>query len=463
MADRQRPRPVRLLPAALFQSGRRVLLAGRERAASPAEARTQGREPAGARHDAHGAHAFAIAHLLGLPGADRIVDHGLAFLWERTRDAKNGGYFWGVDDEKPTDPTKQAYGHAFVLLAASSAMCVGHPDAPRLLADVTQVIEERFWDKAAGATTEEYNPDWSPMGTYRGQNSNMHLTEALMAAFEATGERGYLDKAESIASLIINRHARNEGWRVAEHFTENWEVDRDYKGDPMFRPSGTTPGHALEWSRLLVQLWELGGRSQAWMIEAATELFRQTVSIGWDRKLGGFYYTLDWSDRPDQTDRYWWPCAEGVGAAAALGSVKADPSYEDWYRRIWSFLATHVIDEDARLAARARQRASSRLTRFRRAPRHLSRRPGLPHPSLPGGRQPDPAAEAQRAQTLEALEFVIARSAATKQSRTRALWSLDCCASLAMTNEPFRRRVTCRRAPFRRASAADDRSRPPST
>ena len=165
-------------------------------------------------------HCFAIAHLLGLPGADRIVDHGMAFLWERMRDGEHGGYFWGVDDEKPTDPTKQAYGHAFVLLAASSAMCVGHPDAPRLLADVTQVIEDRFWDKAAGATTEEYNRDWSPMGTYRGQNSNMHLTEALMAAFEATGERGYLDKAESIASLIIDRHARNEGWRVAEHFTE---------------------------------------------------------------------------------------------------------------------------------------------------------------------------------------------------------------------------------------------------
>ena len=86
----------------------------------------------------------------------------------------------------------------------------------------------------------------------------------------------------------------------------------------MFRPSGTTPGHALEWSRLLVQLWELGGRSKAWMIEAASELFRHTVSIGWDRKLGGFYYTLDWSNRPDQVDRFWWPCAEGIGPPAAL-------------------------------------------------------------------------------------------------------------------------------------------------
>ena len=89
----------------------------------------------------------------------------------------------------------------------------------------------------------------------------MHLTEALMAAFEATGDRTYLTMAERIAALIINCHARAEGWRVAEHFHADWSVDRDYAGDPMFRPAGTTPGHALEWSRLLVQLWELGGRA----------------------------------------------------------------------------------------------------------------------------------------------------------------------------------------------------------
>ncbi|MBX3597825.1 MAG: AGE family epimerase/isomerase [Rhizobiaceae bacterium] len=289
-------------------------------------------------------HCYAIANLLGIPGSDRVIDHGMSFLWNRHRDAAHGGYFWAVNDDVPTNATKQAYGHAFVLLAASSARIVGHPLADAMLSDVTEILRTRFWDAAIGATTEEYAADWSAISDYRGQNSNMHLTEALMAAFEATGDREYLSMASRIAELIINRHARGQGWRVAEHFDNGWNVDRNYSGDPMFRPRGTTPGHALEWSRLLIQLWQLGGRQSSWMPEAASALFAHTVDIGWDRATGGFFYTLDWADRPDQPDHFWWPCAEGAAAAAVLGDALDDTLYEAWYRRIWGTIANHFID-----------------------------------------------------------------------------------------------------------------------
>jgi mannose/cellobiose epimerase-like protein (N-acyl-D-glucosamine 2-epimerase family) len=113
------------------------------------------------------------------------------------------------------------------------------------------------------------------------------------------------------------------------------------------------------------------------MIEAAEAL--RTGSIGWDRKLGGFYYTLDWSDRPDQTDRYWWPCAEGVGAAAALGSVNSDPSYEEWYRRIWSFLAKNVIDKTHGWHPEL-DSALQPVSRVFEGRPTSTRRPGLPDP-----------------------------------------------------------------------------------
>ncbi|WP_145105097.1 AGE family epimerase/isomerase [Cereibacter sediminicola] len=304
--------------------------------------------PAGALRQIHDTtrmvHCYALAQELGLPGAGRMIDHGMETLWTRHRDARHGGYVWSFGPEGPINATKQAYGHAFVLLAASSARMAGHADADRLLSDVAEVIRTRFWDASAGASREEFTEDWHSLGPYRGQNSNMHLTEALMAAFEATGETEWLRMAESIALLLIDRHARAEGWRVPEHFDDRWQVNRDYTGDPMFRPAGTTPGHALEWSRLLVQLWHLGGRRNGWLQEAAEALFLHTTRIGWDYRHGGFYYTLHWSDRPDREDRYWWPCAEGIGAAHALRQSGGDERFEGWYRRIWDFVAAHFLD-----------------------------------------------------------------------------------------------------------------------
>ena len=49
------------------------------------------------------------------------------YIWNQHRDRKNGGYFWSLDNNGPVDSNKQGYGHAFVLLAASSAKTIGHP------------------------------------------------------------------------------------------------------------------------------------------------------------------------------------------------------------------------------------------------------------------------------------------------------------------------------------------------
>ncbi|GAB0117108.1 AGE family epimerase/isomerase [Acidisoma sp. 7E03] len=288
-------------------------------------------------------HCFALAHMLGWPGAAPLVRHGLAALWEHHRDAVHGGYTWQFGPG--ADTSKQAYGHAHVLLAAASARMAGFPEAEPILADVTEILNTRFWEERHGAVAEEFTAEWNPLSGYRGQNANMHLTESLMAAYEATGDAGYLAKAERIADLVINRIARAHGWHVIEHFDSEWQPDLAYRGSDMFRPQGTTPGHALEWSRLIGQLHVLTGGKAAWMPEAADGLFRQAVTDGWDGQAGGFYYTLDYANAPLIRDRLWWPCCEAVAAAAFLGARSSDPAfYETWYRRVWDWMAQFLAD-----------------------------------------------------------------------------------------------------------------------
>jgi sulfoquinovose isomerase len=292
-------------------------------------------------------HSFSLAHMLGCPGAAPLIDHGLRFLKDTHRDRRHGGYYWVVDHEGPVDASKQAYGHAFVLLAASSAVMAERPGAAELLDDIWSILEQHFWSESDGLIVEEYEEDWTGPGPYRGQNSNMHLVEALLTSFEATGDQVYLQRATRIAERLIPDLTAKNGWYLAEHYTENWEFDPEYnRDDPenVYRPYGSVVGHWMEWSRLLLQLRASAESPPDWMLNSSRRLFDSAVSEAWDKELGGFVYTVDFDGTALNRDRYWWPVCEAIGAAAMLADVTRESQYEQWYRTFWDFADRCLID-----------------------------------------------------------------------------------------------------------------------
>lgn len=286
-------------------------------------------------------HSYVLGHQIGFPDAERIVDAGMDYLWASHRDEVHGGYVWGCDAQAVTDGRKLAYGHVFVLLAASSARLIGHPDADRLLGDVSEVIDQHYWDDANGRLNDEFTRDWQQVA-YCGMNSNMHGVEAMLAAYEATGETLWLDRAGRILQFFTNDMARRHDWRIPEHYDLRWQPDDSLAGDPIFRPAGTTPGHSLEWARLLLQHWDLAGQPDADAPARARALIHKALDGAW-RADGGFVYTLKMQDgKPDVATRFWWPVTEGLGAVAAL--LKLGDPMETWYGRLWQFAQAHLID-----------------------------------------------------------------------------------------------------------------------
>jgi sulfoquinovose isomerase len=291
-------------------------------------------------------HCYGIAHLWGRPGSAEFVDHGMDFLWNNLRDRDYGGYFGSVGANGPADVKKQAYAHAFVLLAASTAKLAGHPDADRLLTDISEIIDQHFWDASPGVMKEEFQRDWTEVPSYRGANSNMHTVEALLAGAEATGDSTYVDRAMSITQFIIGEATRGSGWRVPEHYNEEWSIDPTYDGG-VYRPYGSLIGHWLEWSRLCLQLWVATGKIHSWLVEASTNLFANAIADGWDKDRGGLIYTVDFQGKPIDRVRYWWPCAEGISAAYWLGQHCDNREYyESVYRMIWSWVTKYLATED---------------------------------------------------------------------------------------------------------------------
>jgi sulfoquinovose isomerase len=295
-------------------------------------------------------HCFSIAHLMGRPGARRIAGHGMNALLHSFRDAEHGGWVASVT---PTgaiaDGTKGGYGHAFVLLAAASALQAGLDGADELFRDVNAFIDASLWAESEGAILDSLTREGVLIEPgYRGQNPNMHLTEAYLAAFEVTGAQRFLDRAERISELIVLRNGHAFEWRIPEHFDEHWAAapsfNLDSPRDP-FRPYGSLIGHWFEWARLLLQLSELkigGGRL---LVNAAQELFAAGVREGWDAERGGIAYSVDFDGSVVNPDRMHWAIAEAVGAAVYLARLtNAGNDYEQWYRTFWDYIATHVID-----------------------------------------------------------------------------------------------------------------------
>jgi mannose/cellobiose epimerase-like protein (N-acyl-D-glucosamine 2-epimerase family) len=294
-------------------------------------------------------HVFALAQLRGEPGAAGLVAHGVGALDGALRDRDDGGWYAAVGhDGTPVDPAKAAYAHAFVVLAATSATAAGTPGARRLLDEALDVVATHFLD-GEGRVVDALDRRLRPAEAYRGANSSMHMVEAFLAAGDGTGDALWHDRALGIAEHLIHGVARALDYHLPEHFNEDWTPLPDYNidtpGDP-FRPFGCTPGHLLEWSRLLVHLEASLPSSPAWLLPDAERLFAAAVASGWEVDgAPGFVYTVDWEHRPVMRVRLHWVHAEAVAAAAALHRRTGRAEYAAWQRTFWDFVERFLVDD----------------------------------------------------------------------------------------------------------------------
>jgi mannose/cellobiose epimerase-like protein (N-acyl-D-glucosamine 2-epimerase family) len=300
---------------------------------------------------------FAMAWRQFGEAADRErVLHGLRFLREAHRNPATGGYAWLLDwdngQKRVLDDTNHCYGLAFVLLAYAHAVMAGVEEARAWLEETYALMEQRFWDAQYGLYADEASGDWSQLSPYRGQNANMHACEAMLAAFEATGNTRFLERAETLAHNITVRQAGLYGNLVWEHYLADWSVDPDYNRDDktnIFRPWGYQPGHLTEWAKLLLILErhsdQMSGPSD-WLLPRARELFDAAMARAWDGQHGGIYYGFAPDGSICDADKYFWVQAESLATAALLGARTGEARYWDWYERIWAYSWTHFVDHE---------------------------------------------------------------------------------------------------------------------
>lgn len=297
------------------------------------------------------AHVYSIGVMRGHKGSGVLADAAIRGLLGELKDGKNGGWYAGLTGENEVVPGKQCYAHAFVILAASSALLAGREGAEALLEEALRVYDQKFWNEEEGLSCDTWNTEFTILDDYRGVNANMHTVEAFLAAADVLGDEKYRVRAGRIIDRVIG-WAKNNQYRIPEHFTAAWEPDLEKnkeKPDDPFKPYGATPGHGIEWARLITQwatsTYGMGTEAADRYVREAAKLYDRAIADAWNADgAPGIVYTTDWAGKPVVHDRMHWTLAEAINSSAVLYRTTGEKKYADQYSEFLQYLDHMVLD-----------------------------------------------------------------------------------------------------------------------
>ena len=259
-------------------------------------------------------YSYGLAARRGWHGGRGLIEEAYASMLRdfHRPDGRDGWVFSIARDGTVVDATRDLYSHAFVLLGVASYVNAGGSRHALAVADETLA----FIDGHLRAPSGGYFDALPRPDTMRRQNPHMHMLEGLLALWSSSGERRYLDRAETIFELF-----------AAHFFQPDHGVLGEYYDDHLVRVAGVTgdivePGHHYEWVWLLRWFERESGRAVGPYVDG---LYRHADTHGYDGD-GLIMDELLRDGSPHKSSRRTWPITEGIKAnlaEAELGRVGA--------------------------------------------------------------------------------------------------------------------------------------------
>jgi mannose/cellobiose epimerase-like protein (N-acyl-D-glucosamine 2-epimerase family) len=260
-------------------------------------------------------YVFSHAALLGWRPEGKATALGAAHrLIDRYHkvDGSHGWVFSVHPDGAIHDAKRDFYAHSFALFGLAWAYKLS-PE-PRFLAaalDTLNVLDQHFESPNGG-----YHTALPGDAGKREQNPHMHLFEAMLAWFEATGREMFLARAAELYGMMAARFFQHKTGILAEYFDGSWNPRDGIDGRIC------EPGHHFEWSWLLRRYAALSGRGDS-PVAHALKAFGDRH--GYDSEGFVVDQLLD-DGRVHRTSRRSWPHTEAIKAevaAAETGEAEA--------------------------------------------------------------------------------------------------------------------------------------------
>ncbi|MBY4896043.1 AGE family epimerase/isomerase [Cupriavidus sp. AU9028] len=230
-----------------------------------------------------------------------------------------GGWFYSIDPAgQPLDTGKDLYTHAFVVFACAAYWrASGNGLARQALDDTVQTIETRF-ALPEGQYHAALQRDFTARSLPLQQNPVMHLTEAYLAARDATGSAWFADRLAEIGAGVLRTFVDPDTGCI-------WELPRGAADNRI------EPGHQFEWYALMAMAPDIFGESPLSAHVARGCAFAQRHGVV--AATQGVVAAIDGQGRVlDRTERIW--AQTEYGRALALRNDNAGGvALRQWLRR----------------------------------------------------------------------------------------------------------------------------------
>ncbi len=262
-------------------------------------------QPRRVRVQARQVYAFSQAAAAGwLAAGDAIAAKGFQRLVAAAcgGDAARGCAHLLDDDGAVIDARRDLYDQAFLILAAAARIKAGDPAAPAIAENALAFLDASLASEDGGYFEDDRG------ALPRRQNPHMHLFEALMALYGATGEPATLVKARAIEFLFNSRFLDRNRGVLREYFKADWSIDRARGGE-------IEPGHMVEWVFLLDRFERLTGEDRS---REKQMLYRTAKALAAPGDAPFLPNRTTLSDAGARGARRLWPQTEALKASLVL-------------------------------------------------------------------------------------------------------------------------------------------------
>lgn len=289
----------------------------------------------------------AAAFRLGKPEWRVAADLAWRVLERDFVDPEFGGVFWSVHpSDTPAVTRKQIYAQAFAIMASAEyGRLSGNPRALELARELFVLVERHSRDREREGYVEAAGREWGPVEDHRlserdlnekkTMNTHLHILEAYTVLLVADpGSTRVKAALADLLAVFLRRIIRPDGRHLGLFFDEAWRSRSDV----------ISYGHDIEASWLLCEAADaLGTPDLAPAVRAAAlALASATLEEGVDAD-GAIVYER-FPDGTIDTDRHWWPQAEGIVGFLNAWRLSEDARFLEAAGRVWDFIQHRLVN-----------------------------------------------------------------------------------------------------------------------